>query len=86
MRKIRRSVSAARAGFVGTCVALLCLAAPAIAGTKLYKWVDANGVTHWSDTPVDGAKKVDVPAPQSYSAPPPARVSPSAPMAWSSRA
>ncbi len=45
----------------------------ASAETKLYKWVDANGVTHYSDTPVDGAKKVDVPAAQSYSAPPPPR-------------
>lgn len=65
------------------CAALICAAAVALppatasaADTKLYKWVDADGVTHYSDTPADGAKKVDVPAAQSYSAPPRATSSP----------
>lgn len=69
MRTNRRFVSAARAGLYGACVAFLCLGGAAQAATKLYKWVDAQGVTHWSDTPVEGAKKVDVPPAQSYSAP-----------------
>jgi hypothetical protein len=70
MRTNRLSVSAARAGLYGACVAFLCLGGAAQAATKLYKWVDAQGVTHWSDTPVEGAKKVDVAPAQSYSAPP----------------
>jgi hypothetical protein len=37
----------------------------------VYKWVDANGVTHYSDQPHPGAQKIEVSAPQTYSAPPP---------------
>jgi hypothetical protein len=59
---------------VGTCVAL-CLAAglvggggPAQAGgvTTLYKWVDADGVTHYSDQPQPGAEEIQVQGAQSY--------------------
>ena len=42
----------------------------ALAAT-VYKWVDENGVTHYSDQPYPGAKKIDVQAVQTYSAPPP---------------
>jgi hypothetical protein len=38
----------------------------------VYKWVDANGVTHYSDQPHPGAQKIEVSEPQTYSAPPPA--------------
>ena len=36
---------------------------------KLYKWVDANGVTHFSDVPADGAQPITVDGAQSYHAP-----------------
>jgi hypothetical protein len=49
--------------------ALLAWLAPlALAGT-LYKWVDASGVTHYSDVPAEGAQSVDVAGAQSYHAP-----------------
>ena len=37
----------------------------AIAAT-VYKWVDENGVVHYSDQPHQNAQKVDVPAAQTY--------------------
>lgn len=56
-------------------ICLLLLAGPALA-TTLYKWVDENGVTHWSDKPSDGAAAVEIQSPQTFSAPPlPARSS-----------
>jgi hypothetical protein len=44
--------------------ALLCGLASANA-TTLYRWVDANGVTHWSDRPVAGSTPVDMGSAQS---------------------
>jgi hypothetical protein len=41
------------------------LASLSVAGT-VYKWVDENGVVHYSDQPHPEAKKVDVPAAQTY--------------------
>lgn len=38
------------------------------AGT-IYKWVDENGVTHYSDQPHEKAEKVPLKAPQTYTAP-----------------
>jgi hypothetical protein len=35
----------------------------------VYKWVDENGVTHFSDQPHENAQKVELKAPQTYSAP-----------------
>jgi hypothetical protein len=40
--------------------------APAQAQAQLYKWVDEKGVTHWSDRPVGGADRVEMPAAQGY--------------------
>ncbi|HET7306353.1 MAG TPA: DUF4124 domain-containing protein [Gammaproteobacteria bacterium] len=38
------------------------VAAPALAATTtMYKWIDKNGVVHYSDQPHPGAKKVDLP-------------------------
>jgi hypothetical protein len=48
------------------CVALSCGVAHA---GKLFKWVDANGVTHYSDVPAEGAQSVAVEGAQSYHAP-----------------
>ncbi|HEY0939026.1 MAG TPA: DUF4124 domain-containing protein [Steroidobacter sp.] len=39
---------------------LLALAVPAFAGQTVYKWVDDQGVTHYSDQPVAGAEKVEL--------------------------
>jgi hypothetical protein len=37
-----------------------------LAGT-VYKWVDDNGVVHYSDQPHENAQKVELKAPQTYS-------------------
>jgi hypothetical protein len=53
---------------------LLALAALAAASTCLaqtmYRWVDAQGVVHYSDTPQPGAQAIPVPSAQTYRAPP----------------
>ena len=36
--------------------------------TTLYKWIDATGVTHYSDQPMPGAQKMDVASAQTYKA------------------
>jgi hypothetical protein len=41
----------------------------AVSGT-VYKWVDEDGVVHYSDQPHENAEKVELKAPQTYSAPP----------------
>jgi hypothetical protein len=37
---------------------------------KTYRWVDAQGVVHYSDTPQPGAEQVTLPSAQTYTAPP----------------
>jgi Domain of unknown function (DUF4124) len=49
------------------------LAASASATT--YKWVDKNGVTHYSDTPAPGAEVVDLQSAQTFEATTPATTS-----------
>jgi hypothetical protein len=39
-----------------------------VCAATVYKWVDENGVTHYSDQPHENAQKVTVQAPQTYSA------------------
>lgn len=39
---------------------LALLAAPALASQSVWKWVDEKGVTHYSDTPVPGATRVEI--------------------------
>jgi len=56
-------------------VVMLLVSGLALAAT-VYKWVDENGVTHYSDQPHPWAQKVTVAAPQTYSAPPPPAVAP----------
>ena len=53
---------------------LLCLLPLAAGAAAVYKWVDADGVTHYSDQPFPGAKKVTIESAQTYSAPPPPAV------------
>lgn len=43
----------------------------------VYKWVDENGVVHYSDQPHENAQKVTIAAPQTYSAPHAASAAPS---------
>ena len=48
---------------------ILSVACTAVASAAtVYKWVDENGVTHYSDQPHENAQKVIVQAPQTYSA------------------
>lgn len=48
---------------------LLTVACTATAfAATVYKWVDENGVTHYSDQPHENAQKVTIAAPQTYSA------------------
>jgi hypothetical protein len=42
----------------------------AAARAEVYKWVDKDGVTHYSDRPAPGATEVTLPAAQTYQAPP----------------
>jgi len=72
-------------------LALLCgfsLAGGArAAGTTLYKWVDQDGVTHYSDRPEPGSQRVQVGAAQTYkSAPAATRAQPAAKRAAASAA
>ena len=60
------SLGPGRIVIVALCAALSCGVAHA---GKLFKWVDANGVTHYSDVPADGAQSVTVEGAQSYHAP-----------------
>jgi hypothetical protein len=46
-----------RTSLVFACLALLATAAGA---TEVYRWVDENGVIHYSDQPHPGAEKVEV--------------------------
>ena len=58
-----------------TLMSVVCAAA---FSATVYKWVDENGVTHYSDQPHEKAEKVQVAAPQTYKAPP-LRARPAAP-------
>lgn len=48
---------------------LLSFGATAAMAATVYKWVDENGVVHFSDQPHENAAKVELKAPQTYSAP-----------------
>ncbi len=39
------------------------LAATGATAQEAYRWVDADGVVHYSDTPVEGAERILLPAP-----------------------
>lgn len=51
---------------------MLCghVAAAAAGVTTYYRWVDANGVTHYSDRPRPGAERIDLSPAQTYQASP----------------
>jgi hypothetical protein len=48
---------------------LMLFACTAATAATVYKWVDENGVTHFSDQPHENAQKVELKAPQTFSAP-----------------
>ncbi len=50
-------------------LAILSVASTVAAAATVYKWVDENGVVHFSDQPHENAQKVELKAPQTYSAP-----------------
>ena len=52
------------------CCCCCCWPAPLGAMPPLYRWVDAQGVVHYSDTPQPGAEKVHIAPAQTYPAPP----------------
>ncbi len=47
----------------------MSLAGTVAVAASVYKWVDENGVVHFSDQPHENAQKVELKAPQTYSAP-----------------
>jgi hypothetical protein len=47
-------------------VLTLCFAVNLEAADGVWKWVDKNGVTHYSDQPVPGAKRLDLNTVQTY--------------------
>jgi len=74
----------ARRGPVALCLLALSgwLVAVAVEAATLYKWVDADGVVHYSDTPHPGAEKIQISGAQTYhSTPVPAASSGPAPPA-----
>ena len=59
-------------------IGLFVVAAAATAATTTYRWVDADGVTHYSDQPHAGADKITLAQPQTYSSPTPSTTGQSA--------
>lgn len=53
-------------------VALAALGAAAV-HAEAYRWVDENGVVHYSDRPAPGAEEIQLPEANTYSSPRPAR-------------
>ncbi len=58
---------------------LLSIVSLAALSATVYKWVDEDGVTHYSDQPHENAEKVQLTQPQTYSAPRSSPVQPTAP-------
>jgi Domain of unknown function (DUF4124) len=55
--------------FTLMCIIAAAAAAAATSSSAVYKWVDENGVTHYSDQPHPGAQKIQLQAVQTYKAP-----------------
>lgn len=60
--------------------ALFLIALFALAGAEVYRWTDANGVTHYSDRPHPGAERITIEAAPAVGsvAPPTTRAAPDA--------
>ena len=46
---------------LSACIALLALLAASAAPAQVYRWVDEDGVVHYSDTPHPGAEEIHLP-------------------------
>ncbi len=57
---------------------MLLAAAGGARSAPTYRWVDAQGVVHYSDTPQPGAETIQLPAAQTYTAAPAGPASPGA--------
>ena len=57
---------------------LVVLSSQAALAVPVWTWVDADGLVHYSDTPVPGARQIELGPAQGFSAPPPAPRSPAA--------
>ena len=73
---MRYPLSLPRVSLPLAALGLLCLAGGAVAQTSstaptttTYRWVDAQGVVHYSDTPQPGAQVIHLPSAQTYQAP-----------------
>jgi hypothetical protein len=79
IRIAARPLGAGLAGVV--CLCLLCPGALADNGrpTTVYRWVDPQGVVHYSDQPHPNAQKLEIRGAQTFSALPPAPESSSQP-------
>jgi hypothetical protein len=55
----------------GLAALTLSLGLGSASATTLYRWVDAQGVVHYSDTPQPGAERIQVQSAQTYKAPAP---------------
>jgi hypothetical protein len=58
----------------GWAALILALGAGAVVAATMYRWVDAQGVVHYSDTPQPGAQKIQMQDAQTYKALPAPRV------------
>jgi hypothetical protein len=54
----------------GLTALILFMGTGSASATTLYKWVDEQGVVHYSDTPQPGAQQIEVHTAQTYHAPP----------------
>src|SRR3569832_2342244 len=63
-----------------TLFTLMFLASTVATAATVYKWEDENGVTHFSDQPHENAQKVELKAPQPFSAPKTTPYKPTPPM------
>ncbi|MGH8317154.1 MAG: DUF4124 domain-containing protein [Steroidobacteraceae bacterium] len=76
---IVQAIAAGLAGIV--CLGLLCAGALADDNggkTTVYKWVDAQGVVHYSDQPHPNAQKLEISGAQTFAAPPTSAYTPAA--------
>jgi hypothetical protein len=78
--RFMRSIRSQLVGFCATAslVILGAFSVTAGASATLYKWVDADGVTHYSDRPAPGSEKVQIASAQTYKSNPSAGASPNA--------
>jgi hypothetical protein len=47
-------------------ILLSALSVSSVSGAPAWTWVDASGTVHYSDTPVPGAKQIELPGAQSF--------------------